>query len=197
MRTLVLALALTAPAAAVAACPTAADLETGIRFEVAGGEWEIFTTLPNGMIVSEYFLEPKVSSRTILAKGLYMVELVDLENGDFVPGTRSTFAFPVAPDQMPDPRDGGGWNLQVAVSDQDGLFAETQVYEFGTVQNQTYGACTYDMIPVNFWFGEGEIDPELYDVMHYLPQLGIAYLAEAKGGEYADVFDYVGISVVK
>jgi len=182
---------------AMAACPTASDLEAGIRFDIAGGEWEVFTRLPNGIIASEFFLEPGLSSRTLLARGLYMVELIDLENGDFVPGTRSTFAFPVAQDDMPDPQAGGGWNLQVAVTEPEGFFVETQVYEFGAPQKQTYGPCTYDMIPVSFWFAEGEIDPELYDVLHYLPELGIAYLAEAKGGEYADVFNYVGISAMR
>lgn len=194
MRLLSSLFAVLAAAQAAVACPTAADLDRGIRMDLSSGEWEIFKRRSATVIESQFFLDEREAIRVLLAKGIYMVEIADLSNGDLVPGTREVFAYPVSHNRMPDPAEGGGWSLSVALRGDYGLDTEHQNYTFGSPRPYQIGACRYQMIPITFRFEvESERVPYV-DVLHYFPELGLSYLASAADeGGTPDVYEYVSI----
>ena len=79
-------------------CPVAADLTTGgIAFEVDQGDVEVFWQKRPGLIESHYAYGGDMANatRAMLAHGIYVLELTDLENGKVVAGSRSAYSFPM------------------------------------------------------------------------------------------------------
>lgn len=198
MRHVLMLLCLTAPLGA-AACPTGADLVGGIRLTDPDGVTETFREMQPGVVRGLYTLDDTTTIRNLLGQGVYLLEVVDLENGAPVPDTRSTYSFPIAPADMPRPTPNGGWTTKVATLIDGSLGSETQVYSFGALTTQTYGACSYNMIPITVSFPP---DPSDYrDTLHYLPALGFSYLAESafteNGERNVDRYSYVTIEALR
>ena len=190
MRVTYLALCLASPA--FAECPVAEDLEKGIKFTISGDETEVFRKLPNGLITSDYG-GGGYYSRVLLAKGVYLLEVLELENGDVIPGTRVTYAFPVRHEELPDPVPGTGWRAELVLNEGGAFSKETQVYSFGAPQTIRFGGCAYELIPVTVDYpGENQ-----QDTLHYMPALGISYLAAYKDAEETNRFEYQAIEAVK
>ena len=74
------------PTAGLAACPTGADLETGIRFLSPEDESETFTRFSPNVVVSEYLYEPGGGSRNLLSQGVYLIQNTDIEDGNNIIG---------------------------------------------------------------------------------------------------------------
>lgn len=182
------------PGLAQAACPTAADMAQGVRFTSATGEVEDFRLLPSGLVESTYSQDGANAARAILARGIYLVESVSLTEGQPDPGTRSTFSFP-DPANMPDPVPGGTWTVTVATFNGGNFGRENQIYSFGTPTRLTWQACGYDMMPITIQYPD-ENDAQRRDVLHYLPELGLSYLAEFHDKDMADVYTYSSLEVI-
>ena len=178
--------------AAEAACPTADDMTRGIKFTSASGEYEAFHSVGADMVEGMFGLDSHQGSRTMLARGLYLVEVVAIENGKADPATRSTYSFPLPPSEMPLPVPDGGWSVTVATFADGRIGSEKQIYSFGQLTRQTYQACSYDMMPITIRYPD-ENDPQRRDVLHYLPELGISYLAEFHDRDASDIYDYISI----
>lgn len=183
-------------------CPVAADLTTGgIAFDVNGIDIEIFRQKRPGLIESFYAYEgdPGNGTRAMLAQGLYVLELVDLENGDITPDSRGVYSFPVAPSQLPLPdlqtSPGTEWTFTVAHNFSGDLGSETQVYTVMPKEEKSYGDCAYPMIPIQMRYTTDT--GEEIEMLHFLPDLGISYLASVAydGGE--DIYDYQTIRALK
>ncbi len=186
------------PTVAMAACPTAEDLTDGIRFDVVGGDWEVFKRLNSNAIEARYFFGAGSGVRNLLAQGLYLVEFADFEDNDILHSTRVTYSFPLSLGDMPVPQENGGWNTKaVAFSLEDGFYTETHVYTFGTERTKVFGACSYKMLPIEIRYPIDGEDTGDVDVIHWLPELGIGYLAASKGEDYHDTYDYISISSFK
>jgi len=182
-------------------CPVAADLTTGgIAFEVDQGDVEVFWQKRPGLIESHYAYGGDMANaaRAMLAHGIYVLELTDLENGKVVAGSRSAYSFPMPASEMPIPEDStasdSSWSWQVAYNHNGDFGSETQVYSPQPEIQKTYGACSYQVIPIELRYGsatEGDLD-----LLHYLPDLGISYLARTIYSDGDDTYDYHSIRTV-
>ncbi|MFY0635101.1 MAG: hypothetical protein JXQ91_14905 [Vannielia sp.] len=190
-QSLMVAAALAAPAPALAACPTAADLEGGLRLDLATGETETVTRAEAGTTVSTIGAEG-FATRIRLAQGIYPLEVVQLEDG--APSQPPT-TYDYGQSPLPAPAPGLEASLEVALSDGAGR-SQRHDYSFGSPVTWTYGACAYEVIPVTTrHFSGGEETSR--EVLHYLPEFGHSYLASYAEGDTLDVYTYVSVEAVR
>lgn len=159
------------PGASSAQCPTGADLAGGIAFTGDYGEREVFTDLGDGMVTAAYDTGDGYASTALLARGVYLVELLDLIGTDAE--SRTSYDYPLTIDEMHMPEAGGSWDVTVSVSDGQNNVFERQTYTFGAVEEHSYGDCAYEVIPFT---AEYSTAPEVVETYHYLPALGLSYL---------------------
>lgn len=188
--------ALSLPVQAQSACPVGADMSKGVRFQISSGETETFQRLGNGLIQGFFEIDNGNAIRTLLGKGVYLLEIIDFEDGSAIMGSRTTYSFPSPPEDLPDPVAGGGWSVTVAKLDRGEFGSEAQVYSFGSTTRQTYGTCGYDMIPIEIRYPD-ENDPKRRDILHYLPEFQLSYLAEYHDEEASDIYSYFNIEAVE
>lgn len=189
------ALALTAQPL-LAACPTAGDLATGIHLYDTDGGIETFTQHSDTSVLSMLDFGDGAGSRAVLLAGVYLVEIVDLENNQPLRDTRTTYSLPLPEGGAPIPSPGGNWTVQGAKMEDGAIDRDTQAYSFGQQTTATIGECSYDMIPINVAYLD-ESDGYA-EIIHYLPSLGISYLVQAGGrDEEPDRFTYTRISTSK
>jgi len=180
------------PIAAQASCPVAADLDrSGIVFSF-DGDFEIHTRASSGVIE---ILSSKdadgIAAKTILAHGVHVLQLADIQNGAVLPNSVWRFAFPVPVADLPVPVPGSGWTARTT-SMVDGV-SETEMitHTWGTAQPYEIGGCTYDAIPVRVSF-DGESYDHEEDLMYFL-DLGTAVLIRYSDSEGADLTTYSDI----
>lgn len=185
-------------------CPVAADLEAkGIAFGAETGEVEEFRQRRPGLIESRYYLSADRStySQVVLAKGLYLLELTEVESGSPTPGTRSTYGFPVAPATLPVPDAttpaGTSWTWTLAYNHSGDMGQETHVYTVEPRQQLTFGACSYEVIPVEVRYLPTEGAAEDIDTLHYLPALGLSYLARTTYSGGGETYEYKSIRTLE
>lgn len=179
--------------AGLATCPTQADLDGGIRLTMVQGETEVLTRLDPLRANSVYQSEGGYETHALLARGLYVLQLVEFENGDLVAGSRSTHSYELEPQDMPLPVPGGQWVTKSASLDADGLTTAVEIYRFGAETRVTWGACGYTMIPVTISYP----DDTSTDLLHWLPELGVSYLAGYTDDEGEAFFDVLAIEAVQ
>jgi hypothetical protein len=193
-----LALALIALPQLAAACPVADDLARGIRFTDAEGVTETFTSDVPGLVTSIYDYHGAIS-RTLLLRGLYLVEAIEMKDSAPVPASRVTFSFTDPPGGLPDPVPGGGWSGTVTMLTGDTSSTETLAVSFGAAETLVLGDCSYAMVPVRLDYPD-RTQPG-FEVMTWLPGLGLGFLsAIGHGPETAatlvDRFDYTAIEAL-
>jgi hypothetical protein len=180
---------------AAVACPGPDALERGIRFEIAGGESESFRRQGPHILSATYAVEGDPVSRMLLAQGLYMLELIDIEDGAFVPPSRATYTYEVEPGRMPQPMAGATWSATVTVFEGGSVVTERQVFGFGGESQVSFGPCTYRMIPVEIRYPDAE--DGTVELVHYLPELGLSYLARSTWDRGEERYDYLGIEALE
>lgn len=182
-------------APALAECPEAGDLATGIRATMDDGSFEDYFDLSPGLVemVGNY---DGYIARNLLGQGVYIIELVDLEDGNAIPDTRTTYSYPDNPAELPIPAPGSRWTVATAGRTVDGLFSENQSHVWGEMTRATYGSCSYDLLVGQFEYkGDGY---SFKEEIHYLPALGIGLLAAfEEQGEGTDVFTYVSFEALE
>lgn len=182
------------PAAAVAECPSAADLSDGIRLTAEGGDSETFSRFDRHTIQSIYTAAAAgYTSRTLIARGLYVTEVVDLENGAPMPDTRLVYDFPVSPEAMPVSPENGKWSADVTVNDMGQMSSEQQFYVFRPMTEITFGRCTYRMVPVDTRFSS---EPGYVETTYFLPDLGLSYLAAITDPDGTQLYPYTSIEAL-
>ena len=182
------------PVTAFADCPTVSDLETGIRFTIEGNETETFRTTAPGVVTSIYTFGDGADLRVLLGQGVYLLELIDIENGKPLPDTRTTYSYPERPADLPAPQPDATWQTTAAVFENGTLRSETQSYTSGTPTRVSFGPCSYDMFPIEILYSG---DQTSTDTLHYLPEFRISYLASSIGQEATDVYTYLSIEALK
>ncbi|MGH1415225.1 MAG: hypothetical protein ACRBB0_17175 [Pelagimonas sp.] len=174
-------------------CPIAADLDKGIRFQGDDGAMETFVQWTDGVVASNYSDPDMTGMRSMLGQGVYLLEIIDVEDGHLVPHTRLTFAHEMAASAMPKPVAGGDWRAQTYSwgGYENGM--EVAIYAFGEQGTKTFGSCSYDMIPIEVSF-----DPAgRIELLNYLPELGLAYVVGLEENGQLDRFDYTSIEAVR
>ena len=109
-----------------------------------------------------------------LALGIYAVMFADLRDGDIDPSSRTTYAFEMAPPDMPTPAAGARISLPVAVFEAGELRADTQTYTAGEPFDLTIGGCAYPALEVA---ADYLSEPGSREGFVWIPALGISYLA--------------------
>ena len=172
------------------------NLEVGITFKVKDNGTETFSRYADGVVAGIFRASDGYESRVLLAQGVYLLEYTDLENGQPDQSTGTTYAFPVAPTKMPPPQPLGAWNGEVGTREGDEFGKEIQSYQFGALTEISYGACTYGLITVQVHYDD---EDETMDLLHYLPELGLSYLAGSDYGpeddRKSDRYTYYEVSV--
>ncbi|MEP2530147.1 hypothetical protein [Shimia sp.] len=170
-------------------------METGIRLTDLDGGTETYRTQSTYFVKGVYNDTAASGSEYLLMKGIYLVEQFDFENGSPVSGSRSTHAFPLKPADAPLPVDGARWDTEVLSLSGGEVLSERESYIFGPLTEITLGGCSYDMNPIiTIYHDEDGYEEKL----HYLPELGFAYLVEIKErNKPADRFTYTRIESVQ
>lgn len=171
-------------------CPVAADLDKGIRFTVNAQESETIRNYGDGVLLSLYEVEGATGSHVLLGQGIYLLQLMDIEDGKLLASTRSTYAYAMRPSEMPVPTPNGGWSAQYMF---EGFEAQSVEYVFGALTKQSFGECSYDMIPVDAVYQPAGD----HEILHYFPELGLSYLAGYYDNGKLERYSYVGISAVE
>jgi hypothetical protein len=168
------------PALAQQTCPTAADLDRGIRVTFADGGIETYRNAGSSVINvvgsdldgSGFVMD--------LAKGLHLLMWQDA----FDPSTRQTYDYNgVSADMLPLPSPGGkGWSSPVQVTASDGQRDEPQRHSYGPLTAVQIGGCTYQSIEVTINYATSD---NYREMVRYIPDLGLGYLVwnEADGME--------------
>ena len=180
---------------AQAECPTVTDLPTGVQFTIDDGDKETFRELWPGMVESVFEGADGTVYRNLLAKGIYLVEWADIVDGQPDLSTRSIYAFAMSTEDLPEPVPGRFANLGVLVNGVGSLDQEIQMYRFEAQTTIDIGACTYDMIPIELRFAPDS--DRRVNILHYLPDLGLAYLAadRSESGSYS--YSYTAVEALK
>lgn len=173
-------------------CPTRADLaQTGIRFDIEGGEWEVFRAFGDGVVSSLYHgADTGEPLRVLLGQGVYLLETADLKGGTPDPATRYTYSYPMPPAEMPLPTPGGRFAVSAAVMGDGDLRREDQAYTFGPEIQATFGTCSYRAMEITITY---DGDDSTRDTLLYLPDLGISYLSGSVYPDGRDSYTYLAI----
>ncbi|EAR49866.1 hypothetical protein OG2516_14336 [Oceanicola granulosus HTCC2516] len=182
------------PALAQPECPTRADIDGGIRLDMGDGVVETYRPLRPGVIRVTGEEAGGETYRIDLAKGLYTLAFQDVYDGRPDPAARTTHAFEMRPENMPDPAPGSRVSLDVVTVDFGEFLAETEHYDSGPLSEVTIGTCRYDAFEVVARYSE---EPGYEDGFLYLPELGISYLAWWREGSEREDLPVVSIAAVR
>ena len=167
--------ALTGPAMAQGDCPVAADLATGIRFGIENDETEVFTRISPTRLRSVYSTAPGSGSEVILARGLYVLQVRSFDNWKPDAESMISHVFPMPDAELPLPVPGTTWEVIPTKTDGGDTTKDRQLYTHGQSFSKTYGTCAYDVIPVTIRYPD--LPGDYHETVHYLPELGLSYLA--------------------
>jgi hypothetical protein len=187
MKLMVLAAALACPVAAWAECPTRADLERGVTISYDDGATELYQRTGPNIVTAFYRAPDGVSTASLLAQGVYLVQTIDMIDGAPDAGSRATYTYPLSPGEMPMPEPGGFWQADVLYFDRSEALTVLHDMTFGAETTLTIGPCRYRMVPIEVRYeGDGE-------VLHYMPDLGIAPIGAWGVGENREMMVYSGL----
>lgn len=195
MRVLVMATCLVLPGTFAMACPVVGDLNTGIRFTVDGVDSEQFRRIGPSMIESIFTTADGVASRSLLAQGIYLVELGDLVDGEPDLSTRTTYAFPDRAENLALPVPNGEVTYNITVNNNGDFTPEQHFYTFGESHLINFGACEYEMIPIEIRYDQP--DSDTVDLLYYMPALELSYYAGTDYPDGSDRYIYTNIEVVQ
>lgn len=181
MKAILTAIGLCLSGATALACPTAADLKTGIFLTLDDGgtelhkqtraDWvQIFATFSDGeAALLDYY------------KGLYLHTDVPVVNGIPRLGETETYATLANIQKWTDPRPNAAW--------------ENPAPDGGTAKSSKarpfkVGGCTYPAFKIDMTFND---DPAYSETYQFLPTLGIALLTVSDDGVTKDRYKYTEI----
>ena len=175
------------PTSLWAACPTGADLTLGIVIGYPDGATETFTQIQPNVVSAIYAAPDGFVSESLLSQGVYLVQTQEIVDGMRDPGTRMTYTYPLSPGAMPTPRPGGSWSANVVTMEGGSLDQTQHDMRFEAETTLAIGACSYRMVPIEVTYdGDGEL-------LHYLPELGIAPVGAWGVGADRDMTVYAKI----
>ncbi|MBS8225855.1 hypothetical protein [Vannielia litorea] len=179
-----------------AACPVANDMAAGVRITLESGEAEVFRATSDVLVESLLGKADGAQTRFTYARGVYLLESVDVTAEGLRPDSRATFAFPVRPEEAPLPLPGHGWGVRVVATYAGSPVAEMLGIRFGPQQEVTIGDCRLAMVPVEQRiYEDGEMVAR--EERHYLPDLGFSYSAAWHEEDRVDRYTPVSIEPVE
>ncbi len=182
--------------AAQAACPVAGDLAGGIRMVLEGGDAELFTLGDTGLVESRLTQAEGRETRFTYARGAYLLESIEHDSGSLRPDSRVTFAFPMRPEETPEPGPGRGWGVRMVANYGDGPVVEMLGVSFGAPETVELGGCSLEVLPMEQRIFEGGA-LVAREERHFLPVLGFSYPVAWHEDDRVDRYDYVSIEAVE
>ncbi len=188
---------LLAASSAMADCPVAGDLATGLRVTETNGTVNVFTDIGDDRISSDSLSARGNTYRNVLVHGTHLIELGDTIDGEWDPDNHRIVSYNMPTTDMPMPTPQSTWSFETTIAS-PGLsgYPETQTQRWGALTTLTIGACTYDMIP-----GKVTYTNESYTVfegLHYLPALQLALLfTYQEQGQPVDTYTAATIEAVQ
>lgn len=161
------------PATAVAECPVPGDLAKGIIATSTNGGMELFEAARPGVVTSTYMENGEPLSQSLLGQGVYLLQSINLEDGRPTLGNKLSYAYPMAPKDMPLPTAGGKWDVSTLMDDYGDFKKSVVNYKFSKEREITIGDCSYSGFEVSVQYSEG-IDYQ--ETLDYLPDLGISLI---------------------
>lgn len=178
-------LTLMAATPALAECPVAADLETGVRVTESDGTINLFTAVGDGVVQNDGTAPSGYTYRNLLAQGTHLVELGDTENGSYADGTRRTVIYPISRADMPVPTPNSRNEYETTIRAAGGDYPESQTQMWGAMTTLDIGECSYDMIPGKLTYTNSSF--VVLEGLYYLPALELGLLHSYQiQGESAD-----------
>lgn len=180
------------------ACPTAADLATGIVLFESGTDngQQVFSTLSDALVLHASTYPDGFGYRNELVHGTYVSKTASTDNGrvDRYSVLQTNYAQSLA--SIPVPAVGVRWRASTTIASSDETYDESQVVNWGNETTYTVGDCTYPMVPGTIRYNSkyGKTLEELY----YLPTLGFSLLVgyQTDNGP-KDVYGFRDIAAVK
>lgn len=171
-------------------CPTRGDVtSTGVLITFEDAATELHRETAPGQITISY-VSQDYRGGTLAAYGIHALSFWEVDDdGRVVRDSVWVFSHVMGNDNLPAPEPGGTFESVTAYSFMDDLNQETVRHTWGPLSQRTFGACTYDVIPVSIAF-EGEYYDHTEEYS-YFPSLQtgvlIAYEDEDGRDEYIPV----------
>lgn len=161
--------------AAQAHCPTADDLDQGIRVDRSNGFTEVFRRGGQGIIAVDGIIDRALEYRLELAYGLQLLSYTGNVGDTPEADDRLVYDYGVPIDTLPPPEPGGRWQSQVTVTASNGNYSEPQLYAFGPLDAVQIGNCRYAAITVVIAY---QNDANYIETVQFMPDLGFGVLIE-------------------
>ncbi len=194
MRGLIAICALTAGAAS--ACPTADDLDGGIRVTAADGAVDVYQSMGDGQVAQIIDFGGGEVARNVLTQGVYVSRLAVEVDG--VLDLQSVFetSYDRPPTAMAPPEPGLQDRFLTTIVSVDGTFKETQTHNWGPLAPLQIGDCTYDSIFGTVTYTGG--DATILEEIQYVPALGLGLLVSyTYGSDAPEIFRLTSIEAVE
>lgn len=182
--------ALLAPAAALA-CPTAADLPSGVMIDFDDNTTEHYLGLRDDLVRLERRYDGVTEAVMDLAHGVYVLTYMEIYDGAPDTSTRITTAYPGGLSSLTPPQAGERWEAATVVTNSDGPYTEQVTVAWSEPTEVQIGDCTYAAL-------EGIIayvsDEPLFEGITFLTDLGVGYVSWFEDGQGRESYTALGIA---
>lgn len=195
MKTLAL-LTLLAATPALAECPIAGDLSSGIRVYDTVGGVETFLEIGNTVVQADFRDSTGFASRVLLGKGTHVLRSGDVENGRMVNDSITITTYPYPNVSLPIPAPRSKWDISTSVNQYGDIIAEQQSQVWRRATTLTIGDCTLNAIRGKVTYARA--GSTLIEDVAYFPDLGFTLLLSFKfTDEPGDTFTFTRIEAVQ
>lgn len=154
------------------ACPTGADMETGVTITFDDGGFETYRQLRDNLVRMERGYDGAQDSVMDLGLGTFVLSYMDAFDGMPDPSSRTTTAYPGGLASLKVPMAGDRWQATTTVFAGE-PYAEEVSVAWGDERTVQIGACSYTAIDGIIAY---ESDTTIVEGIVYLTDLGIGYL---------------------
>ncbi len=171
-------LSLPLPGMAQSGCPTASDMDVGVRAVFANGDLVDYRRLKGDLLEIFEGVAADSQNGTVVTSrlGIYDLDAADVVNGVRNAQTAITLRYSEHESDLPVPVSGEGW-VGGVVTSVSGAAEETEavVYVFGAGGTREFAGCVYETIPVKVSFLAD--DGWMMEDYIYIPSLPLAILS--------------------
>lgn len=201
---LLLATFVAMPTGALAACPTASDLQTGIWVEYQHGFVSRFVARDDGLIIETIYHPEERTEAVELIDGIHIKTTYYFTGDEIDASTVEEYRYDLTDGKFPPPTKGEPHyiptkTVKMGSAEVDAKTEEhTYVIEFGSAGTRSWGECTYKTQGYAALY-DTEAEDETVFYWDFLPDLGISVLT-SYGNEHepwATSFDALSISARK
>ena len=180
----IVAITLLSASAAHAACPTAADLKTGIVAMTDDGQVEVHKIAAKDMIQVDIRYNDGTDDGAVMqfGHGIYLRNSIPIEDGVLQISAQEKFASDATLREWAEPEPTTVWYNN---RDDGGAASSGPIYAL------RIGDCTYDSFDISMHFPD---EPNYVEIYAYVPSLGIGLLTNIIEDGERDRYRYVSIA---